>query len=113
MASCQCNVVEGSRVIQSGSTPDLRWSLNWRAQTSFEWTVISHRALWLQLDLVKLAEGERATLQHEINGYRAEAGHQAKARTAQPLVSPVLYAPSTYLKHVAARLVHRLWLLRA
>ena len=33
-----------------------------------------------QLDLVKLAEGERATLQHEIDGYRAEAQEQQKVR---------------------------------
>jgi len=51
---------------------------------------------------VKLAEGERATLQHEIDGYRAEAQEQQKARGANNRAN-TLPAPAVEACHATAR----------
>ena len=55
-----------------------------------------------QLDLVKLAEGERATLQHEVDGYRAEAQEQQKARSADGPRANTVAAPA-----IRSEAVHR------
>ena len=64
-----------------------------------------------QLDLVKLAEGERATLQHEINGYRAEAEEQAKARAALgprcALIRPWHWFQSVFSAEPSLRAIQR------